>query len=57
MTEPVPEALPPRTTYEPPDPEAALARKNLLFGLALLGVFLLLFAGIVLVAVIYLALD
>jgi hypothetical protein len=57
VTEPVPEPPPPRTMHEPPDPEAALARKNLLFGLALLGLFLLLFAGIVLVALIYLALD
>jgi hypothetical protein len=57
VTEPVPEPPPPRTTHEPPDPEAALARKTLLFGLALLGLFLLLFAGIVLVALIYLALD
>jgi hypothetical protein len=57
VTEPVPEPPLPRTTHEPPDPGSALARKNLLFGLALLGVFLLLFAGIVLVAVIYLALD
>jgi hypothetical protein len=57
VTEPVPQPPPPLTMHEPPDPEAALARKNLLFGLALLGLFLLLFAGIVLVAVVYLALD
>jgi hypothetical protein len=43
--------------HEPPDPEAALARKNLVFGLALFGLFLLLFLGTVVVAVIYLALD
>jgi hypothetical protein len=43
--------------HEPPDPEAELGRKNLLFGLALFGLFLLLFAGTVLVALIYLALD
>jgi hypothetical protein len=57
MTEPVPQPPPPRTMHEPPDPEAALARKNLVFGLALFGVFLLLFAGTVVVALIYLALD
>ena len=57
MTEPVPEPPPPRTMHEPPDPEAALGRKNLVFGLALFGIFLLLFVGTVLVALIYLALD
>jgi hypothetical protein len=56
VTEPVYEPPPPRTMYEPPEPEA-LARKNLVFGLVLFGVFLLLFAGTVLVALIYLALD
>jgi hypothetical protein len=35
------------------DPETA--RKNVLFGLALFGVFLILFAGTILVAIIYLA--
>jgi hypothetical protein len=34
-----------------------LARKNLLFGLALFGVFLLLFAGTFAVGLVYLALD
>jgi hypothetical protein len=43
--------------YEPTDPEAALARKNLVFGLLLFGLFLLLFAGTVVVALIYLAVD
>ncbi len=37
------------------DPE--LARKNVRFGLALLALFLVLFAGTVLVALIYLAVD
>jgi hypothetical protein len=37
----------------PPD----LARKNLLMGLGLFGLFLLLFAGTFLVALVYLALD
>jgi hypothetical protein len=37
------------------DPQ--LARKNAIFGWALFGVFLLLFAGTFAVAVIYLALD
>ena len=34
-----------------------LARKNLVLGLALFGVFLLLFAGTFAVALVYLALD
>jgi hypothetical protein len=57
VTEPVPQPPPPGTMHEPPDPEAALARKNIVFGLALFGVFLLLFAGTVVVALIYLAVD
>ena len=57
MTEPVPQPPPSLTTHEPPDPEAELGRKNLIFGLVLFGLFLLLFAGTVLVALIYLALD
>ena len=36
--------------------EQETARKNVLFGLALFGVFLLLFVGTVVVALIYLAL-
>ena len=41
----------------PNDPTAnpALARKNMLFGWALFGLFVLLFAGTVVVAFIYLA--
>jgi hypothetical protein len=42
-------ALPPAV------PDNTLARKNVLFGLALLGVFIVLFFGTILVAVIYLA--
>jgi hypothetical protein len=57
LTEPVPEPLPKRTTVEPVDPSVALARKNLAWGLALFGIFLLLFAGTVLVALAYLWLD
>jgi hypothetical protein len=34
-----------------------LARKNLLLGLALFGIFLLLFAGTFVVGLVYLALD
>jgi hypothetical protein len=56
VTEPVPQPPPPQTMHEPAEPEA-LARKNLVFGVALFGVFLVLFAGTVVVALIYLALD
>lgn len=42
---------------EPVEPDAELARKNLLFGLALFGLFVVLFAGTIGVAFLYLALD
>jgi hypothetical protein len=57
VTEPVPQPPPPRTTAPPVDPSVALARKNVAWGLALFGIFLLLFAGTVLVALAYLWLD
>jgi hypothetical protein len=42
-----------RVPVRPPGPE--LARRNLLFALALFGIFVLLFGGTVVVALIYLA--
>jgi hypothetical protein len=42
---------------EAAEPDLELARRNVRFGLALLGLFVLLFAGTVLVAFVYLALD
>jgi hypothetical protein len=42
---------------EPVEPTPELARKNVAMGLALLGLFLLLFGGTIAVAFIYLALD
>jgi hypothetical protein len=57
VTEPLPQPLPPQTVHEPADPEAALARRNMLFGLALFGFVLLLFGATILVAYVYLALD
>ncbi len=57
MTEPVPEPPPPRTMVAPVDPALELARKNMAWGFALFGIFLLLFAGTVLVAFVYLWLD
>jgi hypothetical protein len=57
MTERLPEPSPPRTFHEPSDPEAALARRNMIFGLALFGFCLLVFGATILVAYVYLALD
>ena len=57
MTEPVPQTPPAETTHEPVSPDAELARKNMLWAWALLGVFVLLFGGTVGIALVYLALD
>ncbi|HEY8192825.1 MAG TPA: hypothetical protein VIF36_02770 [Gaiellaceae bacterium] len=60
LTEPLEQPPPPEVVPEsvdPVEPGDELARKNMLFGLALFGLFLLLFAGVWLVAFIYLALD
>ena len=57
MTEPAPEARPPETTHPARDPELEVARKNVVFGLGLFGLFLVLFGGSFAVALIYLALD
>jgi hypothetical protein len=57
VTEPLPEAAPPTTTHAPPDPEAALARKNLVWGWALFLLVLLIFAASILIALVYLQLD
>ena len=58
MTEPVADPTPPTTFVEPPDiAERALARKNMLWGWALFGLFLVLFGGTVAVALVYLWLD
>jgi hypothetical protein len=56
VTEPVPQPPPPRTTVPPVDP-SALARKNMAWGLALFGIFWLLFGGTILIALAYLWLD
>jgi hypothetical protein len=58
VTEELVETLPEQQPASAPvDAQAALARKNLLWGWALFGLFLLLFAGTVAVALVYLALD
>lgn len=45
------------TTHEPVGPTPELARKNVALGLALLGVALLIAAGAVVVALVYLHYD
>jgi hypothetical protein len=57
MVEPLPEATPPRTMTEPVGPTPEIARKNVVLGLALLGVALLIAAGSVVVALVYLHYD
>ena len=57
MTERELEPLPNRTTSEPVEPTPELARKNVVLGLALLGIALLIAAGAVVVSLIYLQFD
>ena len=57
MTEPLPEAPPPETAHAPADPEAELARRNMLFGWALFAFVIVLFGATIGVALVYLALD
>jgi hypothetical protein len=57
MTERLPEPAPPLTMEEPVEPDAELARRNVIFGLALFAFVLLLYGATILVAYIYLALD
>jgi hypothetical protein len=55
VTEQTPEPYVAQTVHESPEPEEA--RANNLLGLALFGVFVLLFGGTVLVGLLYLAFD
>ena len=57
MTERFPEPISAQPMEEPVDPDAALARRNVIFGLALFGFVLLLYGATILVAYVYLALD
>jgi hypothetical protein len=57
VSEPLPQPPPPETTHEPAEPEEELARRNMIFGLALFGFVVLLFGATILVAYVYLALD
>ena len=56
LEEPPPSAEVP-AARQPVDPEHEVARKNAVFGWALFGLFLLLFAGVWVIAFIYLAFD
>jgi hypothetical protein len=51
------EPLPPRTTTEPIEPTGEVARKNILLAWLLLGIALLIAAGTVAVAFLYLQYD
>jgi hypothetical protein len=57
VTEHTPEPYQPQLDQEPRDPDREAAAANNLFGLALFGAFVLLFAGTFLVSLAYLALD
>jgi hypothetical protein len=57
LVEPLPEPRGPETTYPAIEPDAELARRNNLWGWALFGVFVLLFAGTFAIGLVYLALD
>jgi hypothetical protein len=57
VTEPLAEPTPPQTTHAPADPEEALRRKNIIWGLALFGIVVLIFAASILIALVYLQLD
>jgi hypothetical protein len=58
MTDPLPEQIPPGTLVDAPDiTEREIARKNIVWGWALFGLFWVLFGGTVGVALVYLWLD
>jgi hypothetical protein len=57
VTEQVPEPRPPEFQVLPVEPDEELAHRNNVVGLALFGLFLLLFAGTFLIAFVYLAID
>jgi hypothetical protein len=57
MAEQLPEATPPRTTSEPVEPTRELARKNVALALGLFGIAILIAAGAIAVALVYLHYD
>jgi len=57
MAEPLRDPTVPDMTHPAVSPDAELARRNMLWGWALFGLFVLLFGGTVGIALVYLALD
>jgi hypothetical protein len=57
MTERLPEPMPPRTTSEPVEPTPEVARRNIVLGVALFALSILIAAGTVAVALLYLQYD
>jgi hypothetical protein len=57
MTEQIPEPYRPQSEHFPREATREEDRSNVLFGLGLFAIFLLLFAGTIGVALVYLALD
>ena len=57
MSEPVAEPYRPQSEHLPREPTPEEERSNVFFGLGLFAIFLLLFAGTIGVALVYLALD
>jgi len=57
MTEQIPEPYRPQSKHFPREATSDEKRSNVLFGLGLFAIFLLLFAGTIGVALVYLALD
>jgi hypothetical protein len=55
VTEPLFEPEPPRDLTDPVEAERDLARRNMLFGWALFALFVVIFAGTVVVGLIYLS--
>jgi hypothetical protein len=55
VTEPLPETRQPDFVVEPLEPNVELAHRNNVLGLALFGLFLLIFGGTFLIAFVYLA--
>jgi hypothetical protein len=53
VTEPAHEEVHPGTTVPPVEPDAELARKNLMWGLALFGIALAIAGGTIVIALIY----
>jgi hypothetical protein len=57
VTEPIQETRPPDVVVQPVEHDPDLSHRNNVFGVALFGLFLLLFAGTFLIAFVYLAVS